>query len=76
MVHTDDRLALLEVARQLDVEAELGDISVSMLNYLPLLLAMDCSYLLIILLIFSHYLLAFICISTELLVGGTAKWYV
>ena len=33
MVHTDDRLALLEVAKQLDVEADLGDtISVSMLD--------------------------------------------
>ena len=25
MVHTDDRLALLEIARQLDVEEDLGE---------------------------------------------------
>lgn len=50
MVHTDDRLALLEVAKQLDVEADLGDtVSVSMLNCLPILVDMDYIYVLILL---------------------------
>ena len=67
IVHTDDRLALLEIARQLDVEDELGE-RISVCCYCQLLRATCISVVCV-------FVTAIICSGTELSTGSIAIRY-